>query len=257
MSLRGMRGRSALVTGACGEIGRALVARLCEEGARVVAADVDTQGLAMLGRETDLACAVQLDVTDAASTAQCLSDAVDVVGGVDMFVANAGVESQVLRVADFDVDDYRRVFEVNVLGAFLGSREVSRHMLERGSGSILFMASVGALKGVAGMSVYNASKHALLGLARSLAVETVGTGVRVNTLCPGAVDTRMMSAINAGQAEALGLDSADVEAAARRKHATGRLASTTEVAAAAAWILSEECAFMHNEVVTMTGGAPL
>ncbi|GAC1323142.1 MAG: SDR family oxidoreductase [Mycobacteriales bacterium] len=254
--IAGIAGRNAVVTGAAGGIGAAICTRLSAEGANVLAVDLDGDAAgAVVEALPGQGLAVQADVSNPSDTTRFVSAAVEAFGSVDLFVANAGLEARVRRVVDFDRADFERVFAVNVLGAFLGASAVVRQMLAQASpGSIVFTASMAALRGNDGLAVYVASKHAVLGLARSLAHEVKGSAIRVNTLCPGPVDTRMMRSIEAGRAELVGRDAQEVRRDTAAAQSSGRYLSAEEVAAAAVWLLGEECGFMHNEVLTLGGG---
>jgi NAD(P)-dependent dehydrogenase (short-subunit alcohol dehydrogenase family) len=254
--LAGLSGATAVVTGAAGGIGRAICARLSKEGARVVAADLDQGAVEKLVADLPSeALAVQVDVTDEGSVERLAEAAVSAFGGIDMVQINAGVESAALPVADFDPADYQRVFDVNVLGAFLCARAAVRRMSTQPTGGrILFTASVSALKGDPGVSVYVASKHAMLGIARSLATETAATPIRVNTLCPGLVDTRMMRSLEQRMGAMAQMEASQMKANLEGIVPKGRYATPAEVAATSAWILSEEVPYCHGEIFTVSGG---
>ena len=174
----------AVVTGAAQGIGRSTAQALGAEGYRLVLLDrqpVDgfPDALAVTG-----------DVTDEADVAACAEAAVREFGRVDVVVNNAGI-ANIGPAEDLDVATWRRVLDVNLTGPFLVSRAFGRLMLAAHSGSIVNIASVAGLRGVADRSAYNASKHGLVGLTRTLAAEWGGRGVRVNAVCPGWVKTPM------------------------------------------------------------------
>ena len=256
--LKGISGRTAVVTGAAGGIGSATVRRLHAEGANVVAVDIDEAGLEALAAELgDRVLAVRADVTSADDTEMFFQRAVDTFETVDMFHANAGIESKVIPVAAFDIADFDKVFAVNVRSAFLGSAAAVRIMMgQPDRGKIVFTASIAGLKSDAGVTVYTASKHAVVGMARGLAKETGGLGIRVNVVAPGPVDTRMMRPLEEGLGALAGLDAAGIQAALAVAIPLGRYAQADEVAATVAWLLSDEVPYMHGEVVTVraTGG---
>lgn len=254
--LAGIAGRTAVVTGAAGGIGSATVRRLHAEGANVVAVDLDGAGVAALAAELgDRVLAHRADVTSAEDTDAFVAAAVERFGSVDLFHANAGVESRVRTVADFDLADFEKVFAVNVRSAFLGTSAVVRQMTAQGTGgAIVLTASIAGLKGDPGVSVYVASKHAVIGLARSLMKETGPLGIRVNVVAPGPVDTRMMRPLEEGLAALSGLDAAGFQAALSTAVPLGRYAQPEEIAATVAWLLSDEVPYMHGEVVTVGGG---
>lgn len=254
--LKGIEGRTAVVTGAAGGIGSATVRRLHAEGANVVAVDLDEAGVRALADELgERVLPVRADVTSPADTEAFFAAAVDRFGSVDLFHANAGVESSVRTVADFDLADFEKVFAVNVRSAFLGSSAAMRRMIAQGTGgSIVFTASIAGLKGDPGVSVYVASKHAVIGLARSLMKESGPLGIRVNVVAPGPVDTRMMRPLEKGLAALSGLDAAGFQAALSTAIPLGRYATADEVAATVAWLLSDEVPYLNGEVVTVGGG---
>ncbi len=254
--LKGISGRTAVVTGAAGGIGSATCRRLRAEGANVVGVDLDGNGLDRLASELGEGfVAVQADVTSESDTARYFKVAVDTFETVDMFHANAGVESKVIPIAAFDIADFQKVFNVNVLSAFLGSAEAVRIMMgQPDRGKIVFTASIAGLKGDPGVSVYCASKHAVVGLARSIMKECGPLGIRVNVVAPGPVETRMMRPLEEGLAALMGTDAAGFQAALSTAIPLARYAEADEIAATAAWLLSDEVPYMHGEIVTVGGG---
>lgn len=254
--LKGIAGRTAVVTGAAGGIGSATVRRLHAEGANVVAVDLDLAGVEALEAELgDRILPVRADVTSAEDTEMFFRRAVDTYESVDMFFANAGVESTVVPVAAFDIADFDKVFAVNVRSAFLGASAAMRQMMSQPErGKIVFTASIAGLKGDPGVSVYVASKHAVVGLARSLMKEAGPLGIRVNVVAPGPVETRMMRPLEQGLAALAGTDVAGFQAALSTAIPLGRYAEADEIAATAAWLLSDEVPYMHGEIVTVGGG---
>ena len=254
--LKGIEGRTAIVTGAAGGIGSATCRRLHAEGANVVAVDLDQAGLdALVAELGDRIIAIRADVSDPQATEDFFAKTVETFGSVDMFHANAGVESKVLPVAAFDIADFHKVMNVNVLSAFRGASAAVRQMMTQPTaGKIVFTASIAGLKSDAGVSVYNASKHAVIGLARSLMKETGALGIRVNVVAPGVVDTRMMKPLEDGLGALAGIDGATLKSALLTAVPLGRYAEADEVAATAAWLLSDEVPYMHGEVVTVGGG---
>jgi NAD(P)-dependent dehydrogenase (short-subunit alcohol dehydrogenase family) len=254
--LKGIAGRTAIVTGAAGGIGSATCRRLHAEGANIVAVDIDLAGIdALVAELGERALAVRADVTDEADTARFFAAAVEQFGSVDMFHANAGVESKVITVMDLDVADLDKVFAVNVRSAFLGSAAAVRQMASQpGRGNIVFTASIAGLKGDAGVAVYTASKHAVIGLARALAKETAALGIRVNVVAPGPVETRMMRPLEDGLGALAGTDGAGIKAILATVIPMGRYAEADEIAATVAWLLSDEVPYMHGEIVTVGGG---
>ena len=253
--LQGLNGKSVLVTGAAGNIGAAAVARFVQEGSKVVASDINAQAVAALAAQYgDQVVAVAGDVSTAAGAAAAVAGA-EAFGGLDLAFINAGVECHSAPIIDFDEADYDRVFAVNVKGAFLTAQAVLRHFAARGTtGNLLFTASIAGLQGSPMTSIYNASKHAVIGAARSLALEVGSQGIRVNILCPGAVDSRMMRSLEGTIGAASGVSAGDIKAGIEAATGLGRYASPTEIASTAAWILSDEVPYCHGEIFTVGGG---
>ncbi len=254
--LAGLSGRSVVVTGGAGVIGSAVSRRLAAEGALVVVADLDGAAAGTVARAIGGdAVGVGVDITTPAGAQASVDAAVQAFGKLDHYHANAGVECMVRPVADFDPADYHRVFAVNVLGAFLSAQAAVRQLVAQGNGgSILFTSSIAALMGTGGTAIYNASKHAVHGMARCLSLEVAAAGIRVNTLAPGVVESRMMDSLGAGLGTLAGVDETAFKGGMERAVPLGRYATPAEIASAAAWILSDEVPYLHNECITVSGG---
>src|SRR6516225_11668327 len=195
-------GRVAVVTGAAGVIGSATVRLLAERGAIIVAVDRNRADLD--AAITDLpasaqALAVAADVTQEDEVKDYVRAAIEKFGTIDVFYNNAGVEGEVKPITEYSLETFRRVIDVNVIGVFLGLKHVLPVMRKQNSGSIINTASIAGLLGSPQIAVYSASKHAVIGLTKSAAWECTGTGVRVNCVCPGMIDSRMLSAIFDGR----------------------------------------------------------
>lgn len=241
-----LHGKVALVTGAAGAIGRATAELLAERGAELVcvvrkAADVDALGKALPG-----ALVLQADVTREAEVEAYAAEALRRKGRIDVFFNNAGIEGPQVPIADYPTTDFLRVLEVNVLGVFLGLKHVMPAMTARGSGSIVNMGSIASAVGAPMMSGYIASKHAVLGLTRSAALEAAPSGVRVNMVAPGFIESRMLSDIATrlgGQADALA-----------ERVPEGRLGQPEEVARAVAFLASDDSRYMNGSSLVIDGG---
>jgi NAD(P)-dependent dehydrogenase (short-subunit alcohol dehydrogenase family) len=189
-------GRVALVTGAARGIGRRVALTLAEHGYRIAANDLDApeetlEKLKQAGAET---LSIPGDVSEEGAVSGMVKAVIDEFGRIDVLVNNAGI-SLIAPAEETTLSDWRRVLEVNLTGPFLMSREFGREMLRLGSGSIVNVSSVARLVGVADRAAYNASKHGLVGLTRTLAAERGGRGVRVNAVCPGWVKTEMDNSV--------------------------------------------------------------
>ena len=239
-------GRVALVTGAAGAIGRATAALLAERGAELVcvvrkSADVDMLGAALPG-----ALVLQADVTKEDEVEAYAAEALRRKGRIDVFFNNAGIEGPQAAIADYPTTDFMRVLEVNVLGVFLGLQRVMPAMMARGTGSIINMGSIASTIGAARMSGYVASKHAVLGLTRSAALEAAPAGVRVNMVAPGFIESRMLSDI----AMRLGGDADGLTG----RVPDGRLGQPEEVARAVAFLASDDSRYMNGSSLVVDGG---
>ena len=195
-------GRVAVVTGAAGVIGTATMRLLAERGARIVAVDrkaADLQGAIKDLPASAQALAVPADVTSEDEVADYVRAAVDRFGTIDVFYNNAGIEGDIAPITKYSLETFRKVIDVNVVGVFLGLKHVLPVMLKQNKGSIINTASIAGLIGSPHIAVYSASKHAVIGLTKSAARECTATGVRVNCVCPGLIDSRMLSAIIEGR----------------------------------------------------------
>jgi NAD(P)-dependent dehydrogenase (short-subunit alcohol dehydrogenase family) len=247
-------GSVAVVTGAAGVIGSATIRLLAERGAKIVAvdrrqADLDAaiQGLPASAQ----AMAVAADVTEEDGVEEYVRAALDKFGTIDVFYNNAGVEGEVKPIQDYPLAAFRKVLDVNVVGVFLGMKYVLPVMLKQNKGSIINTASIAGLFGSPHIAVYSASKHAVIGLTKSAAWECTGTGVRINCVCPGLIDSRMLSAIFQGRAG--GNAPPPMEKIVERIPAR-RLGQASEVASIVAFLASDEASYVSGSAYTVDGG---
>lgn len=194
-------GKVVLITGAGNGIGRASAIGFASRGAKVVIVDRDTAGgeatAGILRQQGGEARFVAADVTKSAEVQNYVKVALDAYGQIDCFYNNAGIEGAVAPTAEYDEDMFDRVMAVNVKGVFLGLRHVLPVMIKQGRGAIVNTASIAGLVASPGMPAYVASKHAVIGLTKTAAGEVGRSGVRVNAVCPGPIDTRMIHALEA------------------------------------------------------------
>ncbi len=249
----GFEDKVALVTGAASGIGRATAVEFARRGARLVVADIDEDGVQdtakLVQREGPEALALRCDVSQSAQVGSMVRAAVERFGRVDCAFNNAGVEGQVVCTEDYDEAVFDRVIAVNLRGVFLCLRHELPVMVDQGGGAIVNTASAAGLVALGGFSAYVASKHGVVGLTKTAALEYGPKRVRVNAVCPGAVQTPMVARLAshlAAPAESLGL--------ARPVHALGRPSDPTEIARAAVWLCSDEASFVTGIAMPVDGG---
>ncbi len=238
----------AVVTGAAQGIGRRIAEVLADQGSRLVLADLrePVEALASLrGRGAD-AIAVTGDVAAPDAVAALARNVTERFGRIDILVNNAGI-AHITPAEETTLESWRRVLDVNLTGPFLLCQAFGRLMLAAGRGSIVNVASIAGLRGIADRAAYNASKHGLVGLTRTLAAEWGGRGVRVNAVCPGWVKTEMDVA-----AQTSGLYSDDDIAG---QNPMGRFASTDDIAAAVAFLADPaRSGFINGVALPVDGG---
>jgi meso-butanediol dehydrogenase / (S,S)-butanediol dehydrogenase / diacetyl reductase len=238
----GFTGRTAIVTGAASGIGAEVVKRLVEGGAWVLGADLETDGIPAGARPA------RADVSREQDVAGLFATAVRETGRVDVVCNNAGIGST-RDVASCTVEEWDRLFAVNARGVFLGCKHGVRQMLEQGGGVIVNTASVAGMVGLRDRAAYCASKAAVIGLTKQVAVQYADRGIRCNCVCPGTVDSPWVGRL---------LDEAADPAAARAalvaRQPLGRLAEPAEVAAAICYLASDEAAFVTGSTLVIDGG---
>ena len=249
--------RVAIVTGAAGAFGKATAKQLLDGGAKVIAVDWDAVGLdkavSELRSEAD-ATRVTSAVADVSSEGDVdgyVRKALDTYGEINLFFNNAGIEGKMLPITELEVVDFDRVMAVNARGVFMGLRAVLKIMKEQGKGgAIVNTSSQAGVKGGANFSPYIASKHAVVGLSRTAALEGAAYGVRVNAIAPGFIDTRMLHDL-AGQISAT--DTEAVYAQMGTRVPLGRLGTAEEVATLATFLLSDDAAYVSGNIVLIDG----
>jgi NAD(P)-dependent dehydrogenase (short-subunit alcohol dehydrogenase family) len=237
--MEGLAGLRVLVTGAAGGIGQAVVARLVSEEARVAAADlpgVDPQSQAELTLEGD--------VVNENDATRLVDETRDGLGGLDALVLTAGIH-WVGPTHEMPVEEFDRVLAVSVRGTFLCLRAALVGMVEQGSGRIVTFGSTAALVGAPRLTAYSAAKGAVLNMTRSIAAEYAARGIRANCLCPGATDTPLLRRLEVERPD---------PGAFARAHPIGRYADSAEIAAATAFLLSDDASFFVGSAVVADGG---
>ena len=239
-----LEGKTALITGGARGQGAAEARLFAEEGANVVLTDVlDEDG----ERTADAIGADYLhhDVTSEQEWAAAVAHVVALHGGIDVLINNAGIYAQTTLVGS-DLEEYRRVIEVNQIGVYLGMREVAPVMIERGGGSIINISSVGGMRGGGGGFAYTASKWAVRGMTKSAAVRLGPHGIRVNSIHPGLIDTPMLGDTRMANPETLEQMLGQIP--------LGRIAQPGEVAKLALFLASDDSAYSTGSEFLVDGG---
>jgi len=246
-----VNGKVALVTGGSSGIGRATALTFAREGAKVVVVDVVEEG----GEETvrlikaagGEALFVKTDVSKATEVAAMVNKAVQTYGRLDCAHNNAGIEGGLATTADCNEENWDRVIRINLTGVWLCMHYEIPQMLKQGGGAIVNTASGAGLVGVPRMPAYVASKHGVVGLTRTAALEYAKSGIRVNAVCPGVIDTPMVARATQqrpGMMERM--------AAAEP---VGRMGKPEEIAEAVVWLCSDAASFVTGHAMSVDGGA--
>ena len=248
-------GKVALITGGGGGIGRATALGFSGRGAKVVVVDLDrAEGEAsaeLVRQRGGDARFVHADVTKSDDVQNYVRAALDAYGTIDCFFNNAGIEGKVMPMQEYDEAVFDAVIGVNLKGVFLGMRHVLPVMLKQRHGAVVNTASVAGLFGGPGMAPYVASKHAVLGLTKVASADVARLGVRVNAVCPGPVETRMMRSLEAQRNPA---DPAAVHDANSANTPTGRYATPEEVANVVMYLCSDLASDITGTHIVIDGG---
>lgn len=236
-----------LVTGGGRGLGAAVCQWMVDEGAKVFVTDVNPQ----LGKECARhlgaqASFIELDVTSEESWGRVVSEVLESAGRIDILVNNAGL-LQISPLVNMSVEDYQRIVAVNQTGTFLGMRAVLPAMIAAGRGSIVNVSSMNGIRGMPGESIYSATKHAVIGMTRSVALEVAEQGIRVNTVCPGAMHTPMLDEVD------LGAEGKTTAEALEPLVPFKRLASAAEVAEVVGFLASDAASYCSGGEFVVDG----
>ncbi len=232
-------GRTAIVTGGAAGIGAGVAARLAAEGAAVAVWDADAAALAA----APAAHKARVDVADAAAVAHAAAAAAAALGKIDILVACAGITGPNVAVAEYPVDAWDRVIDVNLNGVFYTNRAVVPYMQKNGYGRIVNIASIAGKEGNPNAAAYSASKAGVIGLTKSLGKELANTEIRVNCVTPAAVRTAIFDQMTPQHIEYM-----------LSKIPLGRFGQIAEIAALVCWLASEEASFSTGAVFDVSGG---
>lgn len=241
-----LNGRVAVVTGGAQGIGRAIALACAREGAAVAIGDSNEDGKAVAAEIGARALFKRTDVCRMADVKALFVAAKQTFGPVDIVFANAGIEGKLGAPWDCAEDDFMRVQDVNVAGAWRTIIAALPDMIARKKGAIVATSSAAGLVGAGGLAAYVASKHALLGLVRSIAIDTAKLGVRVNAICPGVIATSMV--------DRLAKAAPNFEEALLAMKPMARLGQPEEAAEAAIWLASDKASFVTGAALSVDGG---
>jgi NAD(P)-dependent dehydrogenase (short-subunit alcohol dehydrogenase family) len=243
------QGKVALVTGAGSGLGLAAAQAFAAEGASVVLADIDegaVKAAARLVASGHQALAVQCNVADETQVKAMVDLTVATYGHLDAAYNNAGINSPVAETADASGDEFERVNGVNLRGVWNCMKYELLQMREQGSGAIVNCSSLGGLVGIAGRGVYHASKHGVIGLTKSAALEYAARGIRINAVCPGIIETPMVADMLEREPEAM--------KELMKEQPIGRLGRSDEIASAVLWLCSPGASFVIGHALAVDGG---
>ena len=245
-------GKTALVTGGGSGIGRAASLAYANDGARVVVVDVNVEGgeetIQQIKESGGEAILVHADVSNPKDTQAMVDQAVEAFGSLDCAFNNAGISGgrDRLLTADYREDDWDRVLSINLKGVWLCMKSEIPQMLKQGGGAIVNTASIAGLAGLSGTVAYEAAKHGLTGLTKAAALEYAMSGIRLNAVCPGYIQTPLVQPIfqeNDGMEERVA-----------SRHPMGRLGEPEEIAQAVLWLSSDAAAFVTGHNMPVDGG---
>jgi 3-hydroxybutyrate dehydrogenase len=249
----GFHGRHALVTGGSRGIGRAIAAALVGVGATVTVLGRDRGALDETLRSGEAHAAMVADVTDGVALSGALVDAQARLGSIDFLIANAGgAVSAPFRKSDAAL--FQRMLDVNLMGVVHAVHAVLGGMSERGFGRVVAIASTAGIKGYPHVSAYCAAKHAVVGLVRALALETVATGVTVNAVCPGFADTDLVARSLDEVVAKTGRTREDALAEFVKYNPQRRLIQPAEVADAVLWLCGDQARSVTGQAIAVAGG---
>ena len=239
-----LEGKTAIVTGAASGIGKSTSLLFAEEGAKIVVADLNVESgndvVQEIKRKGGEAIFVKVDTSNYEDAKKCVEQAVAKFGKLDIAVNNAGIAGQAQTVGEFDIDGWNKVIAVNLSGVFYGMRYQIPAMLKYGGGSIVNISSILGSVAFPGAAAYVSSKHGIIGLTKTAALDHSKNGIRINAVGPAFVDTPMISDIDHDELKKI--------------HPIGRLAKPEEIAQLILWLASDKSSFVTGSYYPIDGG---
>jgi NAD(P)-dependent dehydrogenase (short-subunit alcohol dehydrogenase family) len=251
-----MDGKTAIVTGAASGIGRVTACLFGSRGANVIVSDVDEDGcedtMRLIKDQGGTAQVVRCDISSPEQAANLIDTTIQSFGRLDYACNNAGIEGEMAETAECTIENWRRVIDINLMGTWLCMKHEIPHMLSpenapNGEGkAIVNVSSIAGLIGFGGLPAYVASKHGLNGLTKTAALEYAQRGIRINAVCPGAIETPMIHRVTHHDSQE--------EAAMIARHPMGRMGTPEEIAELIAWLCSDAASFITGQTIAADGG---
>ncbi|MEC9392976.1 MAG: SDR family NAD(P)-dependent oxidoreductase [Pseudomonadota bacterium] len=252
--MKKLDGKVAIITGGAGGIGQATAKEFLNEGADVLLFDLNEDDLINICQDigsNHLSYFVG-DVTSFEDNLNAIEVAKEKYGGLDIFIANAGIEGDVSHLEEYDIDKFDKVMAVNVKGPFLGLKAAIPELDARGGGSFIITSSIAGLSGAAGIGPYATSKHAVIGLMKSAAKECAEKNIRVNSVNPSPVETRMMRSLEEGLMPG---EASEAKELMKSNIPLGRYGEPEDVAKLLLFLSSDDASFITGSVYTVDGGS--
>lgn len=248
-----VKGKRVIITAGAGGIGQAVIRQLVAAGAEVATCDISEEGIERLRKEFPGIHSEVVDVGNAAMQARFLESAIERFSGIDALVNNAGISGPTARIEDVDISDWSNVFRVNVESHFVACKVVVPHLRKQRDGSVIFISSTAGRLGYALRTPYSASKWALVGLMKSLAIEAGPEGVRVNAIMPGVVDGERIKRVIAAKAEAENLPYDEMERQWLKLVSLRRMIPPQEIAEMIQFLISDAGRTISGQSLSLCG----